>query len=129
MDTTTIYTGVGLAGCALAIAGPFILPRKSRAPSNTRTVQAHPKPAPPSPEARKQHPKASRSSGSVPEVRRPAGAEPQLTALERQLRNAILSADARERLIQHALPKVKGDRTAAIRKVLSDLHNEYNRWS
>jgi hypothetical protein len=129
MDTMAIYAGVGLAGCALAIAGPFVLPRKSRTPSNTQTVQAHPNVARPSPKAGKQRPKISRSSGSVPEVRRPGDPGPQATALERHLSNAILSLDARERLIQHALPTVKGDRVAAIRKVLSDLHNENNRWS
>ena len=42
----------------------------------------------------------TRSSGSVPEVPRPAGGGPLLGALERRLRSAILSPDAGERLIQ-----------------------------
>jgi hypothetical protein len=54
---------------------------------------------------------------------------PELSALEAQLRNAIFDAHARERLVKDALRHTGGDRTAAIRRVLSDLHAENNRWS
>jgi hypothetical protein len=64
----------------------------------------------------------------VPEVR-PATGAPQSAALEAQLSRAILSADARERLVQNALRTTNGDRPAAIRKVLSDLHADNQRWS
>jgi DNA-binding TFAR19-related protein (PDSD5 family) len=65
----------------------------------------------------------------VPEVRRPATGGPQFAALEGQLRRAILSPDARERLVQNALRTTNGDRAAAIRKVLSDLFADNERWS
>jgi len=66
---------------------------------------------------------------SVPEVRRDVRQAAVDPALEAQLRAAILSADARQRLVQDAMTVTKGNRAAAIRKVLSDLHAENNRWS
>jgi hypothetical protein len=65
----------------------------------------------------------------VPEVYRRVSNEPQLSALEGQLRSAIFSAGARERLVQHALLTTNGDRVAAIRKVLEDLSKDHKRWS
>jgi hypothetical protein len=41
----------------------------------------------------------------------------------------ILNPDARERLVQDALPTTHGNREAALRKVLDDLHADNNRWS
>jgi hypothetical protein len=45
------------------------------------------------------------------------------------LRNAVLNANARERLVKDAMRATGGDRTAAIRKVLRDLYEEDKRWS
>jgi hypothetical protein len=45
------------------------------------------------------------------------------------LRNAILNANARERLVKDAMRATGGDRSAAIRKVLRDLHEADKRWS
>jgi hypothetical protein len=126
LDTTTaIYAGVGLAGCALAILHRLRIPDRS----NAKDIQKHPGIAQPSPESARQRQTRSRLSGSVPEVRRPASGGPDFAALEGQLRAAILSADARERLVQHALQTVNGDRAAAIRKVLNDLSSDNKRWS
>jgi hypothetical protein len=65
----------------------------------------------------------------VPEVRRPADDGPQHAVLESQLRNAILSASARERLVQHTLQTTNGGRAAAIRMVLNDRSDDNKRWS
>jgi hypothetical protein len=65
----------------------------------------------------------------VPEVRRESRPAAAPSALESRLRVAILSGDARERLIKDALTTTGGNREAAIRKVLDDLHAENNRWS
>ena len=51
-----------------------------------------------------------------------------LFRLETQLRNAILSPHARERLVNDAMRRNGGDRRAAIRKVLSDLEQDNTRW-
>jgi len=47
----------------------------------------------------------------------------------RRLRTAILSPDARERLVKDAMRAIGGDRAAAVRKVLQDLYDEDKRWS
>jgi len=49
--------------------------------------------------------------------------------LEGHLRNAILDARARERVVNDAMWTTGGDRAAAIRKVLGDLNEEDKRWS
>ena len=78
---------------------------------------------------------SARPLKAEPEKRRPPGnlkpsvAVQTVSRLEAELRLAIFSPDARERLVQHALQITKGDRAAALRKVLDDLHAENNRWS
>lgn len=130
MDTTTaICAGFGLAACAIAIAGQLGLSHRSRTRSTTETIRNPWSTPKPSPDAARQRPTRSRPSGSVPDVRRPTSGGPQLAALEAQLRTAILSAGARDRLVQDALKTVNGDRDAAIRKVLNDLADENKRWS
>jgi hypothetical protein len=62
------------------------------------------------------------------DVRQLAASGPQLSALEGHLRNAILDASARERLVKDAMTSGVG-RAAAIRKVLRDLEEEDKRWS
>ncbi len=125
MDTmTTIRAGVGLAACALALVGRTLLRQRSRA----RPI-ANETPFNALIERRSQGSERQRRPGSVPDFHRPASGGPQISALESQLRNAIFSADARERLVKDALRRTGGDRAAAIRKVLDDLHTENNRWS
>jgi hypothetical protein len=98
--TATIYAGVGFAACGLAIAGWILLPQKSGARRNAEETQVHASAVRPSPELGRQRSSLSRSSGSVPEVYRPAANGPQLAVLEGQLRSAIFSGGARERLVQ-----------------------------
>lgn len=72
-------------------------------------------------------PAASRPRAPAPGAH--ATADPALAALEGHLRNAILDAAARERLVCEAMRSVGDHRAAAIRKVLRDLHDEDKRWS
>jgi hypothetical protein len=123
-----IYAGAGFAGYALAIVGWTLLPLKSRVRPNTEDSPWHAGTEQPSPESGRQRSSPSRSSGSVPEFHRPASNGPQFSVLEGQLRSAIFSAGARERLVQHALQTTNGDRVAAIRKVLNDLSEDNKRW-
>jgi hypothetical protein len=126
--TATIYAGVGFAAWALAIVGCTLLLRKSKARPKAEASVSRAGTAPPSPESGRQRSTPSCSSGSVPAFHRPASSGPQLSVLEGQLRSAIFSAGARERLVQHALRKTNGDRVAAIRKVLNDLAEENKQW-
>ena len=48
--------------------------------------------------------------------------------LEAEFRSAILSPEARESLLQDALRKTNGDRVAAMRRVLEELHGDNERW-
>ena len=63
------------------------------------------------------------------DARRPAEGGPRIAALEGHLRNAVLDANARERLVKDAMRATGGDRAAAIRKVLRELYDEDKRWS
>src|SRR4051812_7545806 len=68
-------------------------------------------------------------SGSVEDTHQITRAGPGVAMLEAHLRNAILDPGARNRLINEATKGTRGDRAAAIQKVLNDLHAENNRWS
>jgi len=119
-----IYPVLGLAGCGLTLVG-WLFGRRSglrQMPGKDLVRAAIEKP---SPRSRSPAPKRA-STGSVPRVGPPTG---QLAALERHLRTAIFDQGARERLIADALGHTRGDRVAAIRKVLSDLESEDRRWS
>jgi hypothetical protein len=118
--TTTIYEGAGLVVSAIAVLGGILLRARSGANKNLLDAIV----AAQSPGSGHQ-----RQSGRVPDVRPSKGGGPQLSALEGHLRSAILNPQARERLIKDAMRTTGSDRTAAIRKVLSDLHAENNRWS
>jgi hypothetical protein len=48
--------------------------------------------------------------------------------LEAKLRVAILSAHSREALLNEAMRLTSGNREAAIRKILRDLHADNTRW-
>ena len=121
---TTTYVGVGLVTCVLGFVGWILLQRRSRARAQVNEAQLYAF-------LKRQPPGLAhqRLPGSVPNVRRSRGDGPALSALEAQLGNAIFDAGARERLIKDALRHTGGNRAAAIRKVLSDLHAENNRWS
>jgi hypothetical protein len=121
---TTTYVGVGLVTCVVGLIGWTLLQHRSRARAKANEAQLLAFLARQSPGSPRQRPPRS-----VPDARRPKGDGRALAALEAQLGNAIFRADARERLIKDALPHTGGDRAAAIRKVLSDLHAENNRWS
>ena len=133
VDTTVaVYLSVGLSACALAIAvGTFFWQRsRTQTAANERLLRAimagQPK-APVAPPA----PRAARpaSRPSVPEVRLRTAADAELPQLEARLCTAILSADARERLVRDAMRSTRGDRAAAIRQVLRELSDEHRRWS
>ena len=49
--------------------------------------------------------------------------------LEAKFRSAILDERARGSLLQDALRKTNGNRTAAMRRVLEELHGDNERWS
>jgi hypothetical protein len=99
---TAIYAGIGLAAFALALVGWAFLKRRSQA----RLL-------PP-------RSNVAKSSRRV---------SPEEAQLEAQLRNAIFRAESREALIKDAMRSTSGNRAAAIRKVLNDLHADNNRWS
>lgn len=129
MDTTaSSYAGAGFAAGALAIVPWTLLLRKSKARPNAEDSLLDAGTAQPSQESGRQRSSPARSTGSVPEFHRPASNGPQLSVLEGQLRSAILSTGARERLIRHALQTTNGDSVAAIRKVLNDLAEDNKRW-
>jgi hypothetical protein len=121
--TTTIYASLGLAAGALALVIWAFFHHRSKMRSNTNgtLLEAIIERQSPSPGIPRPH-------RSVPNVHRATGSL-QNPALEGHLRTAILSADARERLIADAMRSTGGSRTAAIRKVLSDLHGDDKRWS
>jgi hypothetical protein len=114
---TVIYAGIGLAALALALVGWAFLKRRSQArllPPRSNFAKSSRRVSP---------------SGSVPTVSRPSSVSPEEARLEAQLRNAIFRAESREGLIQDAMRSTSGNRAAAIRKVLNDLHADNNRWS
>lgn len=119
----TIYTTVGLTAGTLGLVGGMLLQHRIQGRARVKESLLHAAIERPSRGLRRQRP-----SGSVPEVQRATGGAP-LAMLEGHLRQAVLSADARERLIGDALRRTGGDRAAATRKVLNDLNTENNRWS
>jgi hypothetical protein len=122
--TAIIYAGIGVAASALFRIIPILLQRWSEARAKAKEAKLFAFLAQHSPESARH-----RSRGTVPDTRRSTTDAQALPALEGQLRNAIFNADTRERLIKDALRHANGNRAAAIRKVLSDLHAENNRWS
>ena len=118
--TTTIYAGAGLVVSAIAVFGGILLRVRSGANKNLLNAIVA---------GQSSGSGHQRQSGSAPDVRPAKGSGPQLSALEGHLRSAILNPQARERLIKDAMRTTGTDRSAAIRKVLSDLHAENNRWS
>ena len=126
---TTIYIGIGLAACAIALAGHSLFRHVSRTRASANrdllnTILERPSVG--SPDRRPTAPGLARS---LRDARRPAEGRPQLAALERHLRTAILDPGARERLVKDAMRTTGGSRATAVRKVLHDLHDEDKRWS
>ena len=70
----------------------------------------------------------SKPHGTVSPARRPTEDRVEIARLEAHLSQAIFSADARRRLVDHAMRTTGGDRAAAIRKVLRDLERDNSRW-
>lgn len=132
-NPTAIYIGIALAACAFALVGLVIHRRKLQTHSDADGSDANetlldsiierqsPKPGP-------RRATKPASPHRVPVPRRSGGGE-QLSVLEGHLRNAIFDASARDRLVSDAMRATGGDRTAAIRRVLHDLHNEDKRFS
>ena len=115
-----IYVVIGLTACVLALIGWMLLRRRARAQLSDETLLKA--------IIERQSPGGrERPSRRGPDARRSAGG-PQLSVLEGHLRNAILDASARERLVKDAMTTGVG-RAAAIRKVLLDLEEEDRRWS
>ena len=127
--TTSIYVGIALAACAIALAGRSLLRRGSRTRSSASRNLLNTIIAQQSAGSRYPAPVASGLSRRVAGAARPAQGGPELAALERHLRTAILDPNARERLVKDAMRKTGGGRAAAIRKVLRDLHDQDKRWS
>ena len=124
-DTITVYVGIALGVCALAIAGHTLFLRIFRAGSRSDT------PLLDSMIGQQQSRRSGRgrSKATTSPSRQRRETAPQLAMLERRLRNAILSESARERLVNHAMRTSAGNRAAAIREVLRDLEDENKRWS
>lgn len=125
MDTTpAIYVGMALVAGAVALVGLIIHRRKfyARSDANESLLDSI---------IEKQSPKPGRRPVSrlAPVAGRSGRGEIRLSVLEGHLRNAILDRSARERLVNAAMRATGGDRPAAIRRVLDDLHNEDKRFS
>lgn len=116
-SVTEIYVSIGLTAGVIALVGGLLRRRKFRPLSvtNENLLNAI---------IERQSP-----GSKPPRVCRPAEGAPQVSVLEGHLRNAILDARARERLVNDAMSTTGGDRAAAIRKVLGDLNEEDKRWS
>jgi hypothetical protein len=116
--TTTIYAEAALLVSALVVFGGILV--RARPRSNENLLDAI---------VERQSPGSGRGreTGMVPD--RGLSKGPRLSVLEGHLRTAILSPQARERLVEDAMRTAGGNRAAGIRKVLSDLHAENNRWS
>jgi hypothetical protein len=123
-ETTVIYVAIGLAGCLIGLVGGYLLRRKSAAQAidGEALLKSFLDRRPPGPTLQS-------PSKAIPRARPSAAGEPALSKLEGLLRTAILSPEARERLVTDAMRHYGGDRAAAIRRVLNDLHAENNRWS
>jgi hypothetical protein len=134
LDATEIYLGLGLAACVFVLIGRPFARRKTRArldpgasvlddrnASLLDTIIARQSPASSGP--------IRAPARSEPDAYRPVRSGPQLSVLEGHLRNAVLDAPARERLVADAMRATGGNRAAAIGKVLRDLHDEDKRWS
>ncbi|HUB15561.1 MAG TPA: hypothetical protein VMB34_26665 [Acetobacteraceae bacterium] len=134
---TTIVAGIaiGLSLGAILLSAWTLLARRSRSKADARLLQrilanqATTSPAPAATTSPAPPPPVRRAGGSVPPTSRRASPDTHLAALERHLRTAILSPDARERLVKDVMRSTGRDRAAAIRRVLDDLHAEDKRWS
>ena len=77
-------------------------------------------------------PRYSGNSDIIPDTRqggKPIGVvRAELQALERHLQLAVLDPMARERLVSHAMREVGSDRALAIRKVLTDLNDDNEKY-
>jgi hypothetical protein len=125
-----MYVGIGLlAVCAVVLLGWNLYSRKARAQLDTNEGLLDTIIERQSPGAGRQRRTASALPRTMTGALRPTGGGPQLSVLEGHLRNAILNADARERLVKDAMRVTGGDRAAAISKVLRDLHEEDKRLS
>jgi hypothetical protein len=129
LDTTELFLGLGLAACALALIGRPLSWRKARAwvdPNASLLDAIIARQSPPSERRRATTRALERRE---PDACKSMAGGPELSVLEGHLRNAVLNAPARERLVADAMWTTGGNRAAAIRKVLRDLHDEDKRWS
>ena len=123
---------LGLIACALVVAAVFLgrLLLRRKAPSDRKAPPDNAglldaiiaRQSPPSTLGQRQQRRPAPT-----QQRRPAQ-NSQLATLEGHLRHAILDPGARERLVNDGMRTTAGDRAAAIRKVLADLHGEDKRW-
>ena len=127
--TTAIYVRILLAVCAVALVVSALVRRRAGARSSANKDLLNAIIERQSAGSRLNHPGTFGSSGLATAPPRAAQPGSQLAALEGHLRTAILDAGARERLVRDAMRVVGGNRAAAIRKVLHDLHDEDKRWS
>jgi hypothetical protein len=125
LEIAVVYASLGVASLVLIVFPVFR--RHSRERSDARLLETIL--AQQSPGSGRQHEPSPVSSRRDRPAQRPQPASPQLSALEGHLRNAVIDAGARERLVGDAMRATGGDRVAAIRKVLRDLHEEDKRWS
>jgi hypothetical protein len=126
---TATYATFGLAACALALIGVVAYRRNSGARQNPNETLLNAIIERQSPGPGHQRSGRPASTQRVRPGPRPTGGDKRLAMLEGHLRNAILDANARERLVIDAMRVTHGNRTAAIDKVLRDLHGEDKRLS
>ena len=129
LDDTVIYVGLVLAACALTLNGRTLLRRRTRTRVDHDASLLDAIVAQHSPASGRQRATIRASARIDPNAGRPMEDGSQLSGLEGHLRNAVLNAPARERLVADAMRATDGNRAAAIRKVLRDLHDEDKRWS
>jgi hypothetical protein len=127
--TPDLYRGIALTVVVVALVGGALRWWLSRLRTRRNAVLLDSILAQQPARSARDRPAMRNPIGSVPATNRSSPNCPSLATLEGHLRNAIISGDARERLVKHAMRTTGGDRAAAIRKVLNDLHAEDRRFS
>jgi hypothetical protein len=121
VDKTTLYTTLTIGAGLVVLFGEDLWRRRKK---RAYATGGWPGTSPASPPA-----KAVSSKKRPLDKAHRGGVTQTVSRLETELRLAILSPSARERLVQDALRIANGNREAALRRVLDDLHAENNRWS
>jgi hypothetical protein len=130
MDAIAVTSiGVALTVCVAALVTRLGVLRKRTRPSIGNKALLDAIIAEQSPGSAGRRPTLHVQSGSGSNAGGRDKSGPELAVLEGHVRNAVLDASARQRLISDAMRAAGGDRAAALRKVLRDPHDEDRRWA